>query len=261
VPRPFPGMDPYLESPSLWRTLHTHLVVEICKDLQPQLVPAYVASAEERVVLGPRNTDIYPDVAVREHESRPGGGAAVAVRPSVKAAAGIAVPEEVVVPDLTRRERFVTIRDTQSNAIVTVIEILSPWNKTGEGHEQYTARHAELLLSEANLVEIDLLRRGRHTIAAPASLLGPSDYRICMHRAGANRFGVLRLSVRDPLPNIGIPLRFEDPDVVLHLGDVFARCYEGGGYAYKAGYRTDPDPPLREEDARWAQELPRKQAG
>src|SRR4051812_40735804 len=94
---PFPGMDPYLEDPYVWHGFHTHLVVEICKDLQPQIVPYYVADSEERVLLGPLERAILPDVNVREHGLEPEGGLAVAVRePGVE----VAVPQEIQVPDL-----------------------------------------------------------------------------------------------------------------------------------------------------------------
>jgi hypothetical protein len=257
MPSPFPGMDPYLETGQLWRTLHAHLVVEICKDLQPQLLPKYVASTEERVVLGPLAEESVPDVTVRDH-SRRERAAATAPRP---AAAGAAVLERIEVPDLTVPHRYVTIRDTEGFAVVTVIEVLSPWNKTGDGFEDYRAKQREALLSEASLVEIDLFRRGKHTVAVPESRTGPSDYRICIHRAGRQQFGLIRFGVRDPLPDVPVPLRHDDEDAVLHLGAVFDRGYDGGAYGYKARYERDPDPPLAGEDAAWARALLRQRPG
>ena len=42
MPKPFPGMDPYLEGP-LWVSVHTALIVEFAKQLAPKLEPKYVA--------------------------------------------------------------------------------------------------------------------------------------------------------------------------------------------------------------------------
>lgn len=249
MPGPFPGMDPYLEARDVWRGLHTQLIVEAARDLQPQLVPRYVARPEERVIVAPLDASFYPDVHIRER-----GGAATAVaEPSAKP--DVAVPEQISVPELRLPHRFVVIRDTRDRTVVTVIEFLSPWNKTGEGREEYREKQRAYLLSDVNLVEIDLLRRGQHTIAVPEGLLGPADYRICIHRAGRDRFDVIRLTVRDPLPTFAVPVRHEDPDVLLHLGDVVARCYDGSAYAYDLDYAGEPDPPLRPEDAVWAREL------
>ena len=33
---PFPGMDPYLEHPVLWESVHTRLIVAIANQLQPR---------------------------------------------------------------------------------------------------------------------------------------------------------------------------------------------------------------------------------
>jgi hypothetical protein len=257
MPSPFPGMDPYLETGQLWRTLHTHLVVEICKDLQPQIVPRYVARSEERVVLGPREQAYEADVSVREHRGGT-GGVATASRPAETA---LAVPETIIVPDLTLRHRFVAIRDVQGREVVTVIEVLSPWNKTGQGLEEYRSKQGELLLSQANLVEVDLLRRGGHAVAVPEALAGRSDYCISIHPSGAGMLEVFRFGVRDPLPNVRIPLRPGDEEPVLHLGAVFRRAYDGGAYGLDVDYDADPDPPLAGEDAAWARALLRQRPG
>ena len=36
---PFPGMDPYLEAPSLWPDVHHRLITALCDQIQPQLGP------------------------------------------------------------------------------------------------------------------------------------------------------------------------------------------------------------------------------
>ena len=53
---------------------------------------------------------------------------------------------------------------------------------------------------------------------------------------------------------MAVPLRLEDPDVVLHLGAVFALCYEEGAYAYDVDYSGEPDPPFLPGDREWARE-------
>ena len=52
---------------------------------------------------------------------------------------------------------------TAGEEVVTVIEVLSPANKTvGEGHRLYRRKQQEVLNSQAHLIEIDLLAEGLH---------------------------------------------------------------------------------------------------
>ena len=60
-----------------------------------------------------------------------------------------------------RRQAYLVIRTRRKETVVTVIELLSPWNKTPEaGVAEYLAKRANVLHSTANLVEFDLLRGG-----------------------------------------------------------------------------------------------------
>ena len=87
------------------------------------------------------------------------------------------------------REPFVKVLTTHDDRrVVTVIEILSPVNKIGAGREQYRKKQLDMLEGDVHLLEIDLLRAGQHTVAAPpASILrryGMAwDYVISLHRA------------------------------------------------------------------------------
>ena len=49
MPSPFPGMDPYLERPSLWPDVYHELISQIRAALKPTLRPKYVARVETRV--------------------------------------------------------------------------------------------------------------------------------------------------------------------------------------------------------------------
>jgi len=43
MPSPFPGMDPYLETPDLWADVHHGLIGQIQAALTPRIKPHYVA--------------------------------------------------------------------------------------------------------------------------------------------------------------------------------------------------------------------------
>lgn len=256
-------MDPYLEAADLWPGVHLDLLFAITEDLQPQIVPRYVATKEQRVVLYPLEEEFRTDVHLREGTPHPtGSGLTVAAKPPTHR---LAIPEVIEVPEMRRPHRYVAIRDARTHEVVTVIEVLSPWNKRDPGRTEYREKQGHYLLSRANLVEIDLLRAGRPTVALPEAYLPPSDYRVCIHRArgddpesAAERFELIRFGLRDALPEIGIPLRDGDADAVLHLDAVLERVYTAGGYAYQVDYtQLPPPPPLTEGDAGWVRERTR----
>jgi Protein of unknown function (DUF4058) len=47
----FPGMNPYLENPALWSEVHSWLIVELARELNPSLIPKYRAAVEKRVYM------------------------------------------------------------------------------------------------------------------------------------------------------------------------------------------------------------------
>lgn len=259
MPSPFPGMDPYLERRAIWSDLHQGLITYSRDALQPLIRPRYHAHIGERVYVVHPPRVIYPDVSVTER--RP---ALVPASPT-----GMAVPEPdpplvIAMPPEEVRETFIEIRDlTEGGRVVTVIEFLSPANKTpGEGRDLYLRKQEDMLSSETHLVEIDLLRQGEHTVAIPPYYLIPYQpwhYVISISRAThRDRFEVYPLTLRQRLPRIVIPLLDPDPDIVLDLQAVFNRCYENGAYADLIDYSADPEVPLAPDDMAWATELLRQ---
>src|ERR1043165_4223228 len=91
---PFPGMDPYLETPHLWPDVHHKLISEIQTTLNPSLRPRYVARMELRVYISdeddPGREAIVPEVRV---EKRKGKGTKTA-----KPAPAIAITEPLIIP-------------------------------------------------------------------------------------------------------------------------------------------------------------------
>src|SRR5215831_4577476 len=157
MPSPFPGMDPYLEG-ALWTTLHHSLGTEIVRQLAPKLRPRYVALPVERFVIdlvsgvAVTTASIYPDVGVAEAQPHvPGPAGATTVSAPLRLAT--LMPEAV--PHVS-----VEIRETRQRQLVTVIEILSPTNKRGEGRREYVTKRQRLLLSAVHLIKIDLLHTG-----------------------------------------------------------------------------------------------------
>jgi Protein of unknown function (DUF4058) len=49
MPSPFPGMNPYLEHPDRWSTVHNRFIVAIADVLTPLLLPRYQVDIEKRI--------------------------------------------------------------------------------------------------------------------------------------------------------------------------------------------------------------------
>ncbi len=265
MPSPFPGMDPFLEHPSMFADLHGRLNGGISESLQQLLPDSYFAVMGERVFVETSERYIEPDVHVsigrggRGRSSNGSRAAAVLDRPRSE-------PFRIEIPHDERRETFVEVRSKTGGGqerIVTVIEVLSIANKTpgAKGRKLYRRKQEEMRDADINLVEIDLLRGGGHTTASPPEKLrrkaGPFDYHVCVRLFGqlgdclvyANR-------LEEPLPVIAIPLLPADGSVDVNLQAVFDRCYDAGPYRRRIDYSQAPPPPaLGTRRMRWMRKL------
>jgi hypothetical protein len=250
--RAFPGMDPWLERPALWPDVHLELIAQIRRQLQGLVGPRYYVAAEERVYLeAPIDRQFTPDSvvivspsAVSTATAPPGGQ--VADQPTV-----------LLVEEIEQKEHFLEIREVDGgHRVVTVIEVLSPANKRpGAGREEYLRKQADVLASQANLVEVDLLRGGEPTVALPEGWASRSHYRVAVSRASdRRRREVYLLDLRARLPRVRVPLEQIAPDVVLDLPLVLDSAFEAGAYDRRTDYATDPSPSMSPGDLAWARE-------
>ena len=156
-----------------------------------------------------------------------------------------------------RRELFLELRLRDGGRLVTVIEVLSPTNKRpgADGYREYRAKRDAVLLSDAHLVEIDLLRGGER-LPMVDPLPAADYYAIVSHAARRPECSVWFWGLRDPLPRVRIPLLDPDPKVEIDLLRVFTSAYDRAGYAYSLRYDLEVAPPLDAADAQWARELP-----
>ena len=263
MPSPFPGMDPFLEHPRFFPSVRGGMHAYIREALQPRLPAPYFADFNERVWVETSARNVEPDTTVIHGGVDAGqseeGGVALATRTRTH-------PLVFKVTDDERTEMFVEIRTRlgdEGERLVTVIEVLSPTNKTpGEkGRDLYLQKQREILASPVHLVEIDLLRGGEHT--TPMSLerlhwkAGAFDYHVSVHRFDQpDLFFIYPWKLEEPLPEIAVPLLPGDGDVLLDLQPVFTRCYDTGPYRRRVRY--DPArlvPPLSAERVTWVRQV------
>ncbi len=256
---PFPGMNPYLEDPSLWEEVHHELASQLARQLNRELPPNYFASIETRVYMESAEIErqIKPDVLISKPAS-----------PRVASAAATALADapthiELRVLDPIREPSVHIFAGRGRNRLlVAVIELLSPTNKTPNavGRAQYLEKQQQVLHSTAHLMEIDLLHYGVHTVFLPREAIladGAWDYLVVLHEAGWGgvRGDVWRVALAQRLPRVRVPLLAGDGAVAVDLQDALDRVYEEGRFDRKVDYTQPPPAPLSEEQQAWVQQV------
>lgn len=247
---PFPGMDPFLEVPSGWPTFHHWLLSVMSELIITQITPNYVLKVEERVYIVDdvepyERQTIAPDIFLVQSPTAP----TLQVAAPATATPATIIERLPSVPDV--RDRYLTIYDRRSRELVTIIEVLSPWNKArgSRGNREFLAKREAVFATRTHWIEIDLLRAGER----PEEVAGQSDYYVLLRRGNAHgRLAVWYVDVRDALPCIVVPLREPNSDVVLDLQAAFATIYQRARYADDVDYSQPvPPPPLRPATAAW----------
>lgn len=263
MPSPFPGMDPYLEDKTIWPGFHQLLAGEIMALLNPLIGPRYYADVEvqtilEEVSIAATHT-IYPDTGILERLDPPLPGPI-----STRVAEAIIAPDapihRMAIIGTQVKLRTVKVFITETNQLVTAIELLSPYNKRhGGGLNEYRQKRFRLLRSPVHFVELDLLRGGERPGPEVEEPPLNCDYVLLVNRAfrGDGRMSdIWPVALNEPLPLLPIPLLPPDGDVVLDLGTAVRSVYTKAGYDWRIEYHKPiPPPALRSEMAQWAEHL------
>jgi hypothetical protein len=213
-------MNPYLEQADVWTDFHARLVPAIADALAAQLDPDYIVKIQEQLSI------CEPPAACRLLELA-----------------------EVSVERISQVE----VRDRRKRNLATVIEVLSPATKSpGWDRERYLSARRHLLGGAVHLVEIDLLRGGLR-VSLGGTMPG-CDYCMLVRRADRPWAELWPWRLRDPLPQIPVPLQPSHPDAKLDLQGLLHRVYDAARYQSYI-YEGTPSPALSPEDAAWAEEI------
>jgi hypothetical protein len=248
-------MDPYLEAPEIWRGFHHSLADEIKAQLNAVLSPRYYADVEvctvlEEVSIAAAKT-VYPGAAVLE-----------TAPPALAGTTAVAIPaapiQRLAMLLEQQQIRTVQVRETDTDTLVTAIEILSPVNKRGEGLHTYREKRRSLLRSDVHFIELDLLRGGERPGWEVNDSPLACDYVVLVNRAfrgDMRQSEIWPVALHEPLPICPVPLLPPDPGVPLHLSEVLTDVYRRAAYARRIAYTSPvPPPPLRPGMQRWLAE-------
>jgi hypothetical protein len=205
MPSPFPGMDPYLEEEKLWPEFHHHLVLCLYQILLPGLVDRYRARVGQRQYV--TEQALFTSIIREEH-----------------------------------REDFIEIRQRGDGRLVTLVDVVSPTNRTSaSGRQAYLDTRKEARGGGANLVEIDLVLQGQPMLDYSRENLPEWDYAVTVTRATQpERHEIYTATLQKRLPRFRLPLAADDRDTVLDLHTAFSRCYDQGNFGTRVDYKRDP---------------------
>jgi hypothetical protein len=238
-------MNPYLEQPDFWSDFHNQLVAALARDLVPKLLPKYRVVTDKWVYT---ITDAMPvavgrpDVSIQPRKLEE-PAIATAIQAPVQ-------PVQVRVPmPVEMQQSYLEVKDAATQAVVTVVEVLSPANKIGEGRTQYQAKRQQILGGLTNFVEIDLLRAGQPFLLESDPI--QSHYRILVSRSHTRPLADLYpFNLAVPIPLFPLPLRPEDGEVLVNVQALLNGLYDQLGYDYFIDYNSPPPPPWLESEIR-----------
>jgi Protein of unknown function (DUF4058) len=245
---PFPGMDPYIERPTIWADFHDRLIAAISAQLQPLLRPKYAALVQDRLYVVESKRPIWPDVSIVESRS-PRSEAASAAVVELDAPAIFELKQEEI-----RQPYLEIVEPAAGNRLITAIEVLSPDNKApGPGRRKYLRKRREVRRNRANLVEIDLLRAGKPTFRIDASEVAklPTWRYLAVVTRWPRRQEVYAIALQNRLPHFGVPLTKDDRDVPLDLQAAFTRVWREGPYPALLNYDAPPPGTMTPEEIAW----------
>ncbi len=269
MPSPFPGMDPYLERSDFWPAFHFRLIGAIAAAIEPQLSSQYYVEVETRtyqsqdsdedLLIGIADAAVLSSRAPRAPAAPASTESTSTESTSIEsmAVATQIAPERVMLPMLLPvQERYLEVRASKTNVVITVIEVLSPKNKrSGDGRDAYEKKRRTLLESPTHLVEVDLLRGGQ--VMPLRGLRSPTAYRILISRSdqrpGADLY---RIALSQPLPTIPIPLKPGEPEPQVDFQVLLNQIYAEARYALRIEYGQPlPPPALTAEERQWVESI------
>jgi hypothetical protein len=221
MPSPFPGMDPFLEAASVWPAFHQNLAAALYHAVLPGLADRYRARIGSRDYV--TELALFTSV-LREPHAEP----------------------------------YVEIRQRADNRLVTLVDFVSPVNRTTPaGRAAYLDTRADAIAQRAAVVEIDLVTQGKPPLEFDRSQLPEHHYTVTVTRGTApHKHQVYAAVLSKRLPPFKLPLAADDRDTVIDLQVSFARAYDAADFARKVDY-TAPPPSgvtLSAEDRKWLAE-------
>lgn len=200
---PFPGMDPYLEDTAHWPAFQRELTAALYQTVLPGIADRYRARVNHRDYVS--EMPLFTSIIKENHS-----------------------------------EEYIEIRSRADGRLVTLLELVSPANKTlPAGRQAYLATREQAIQQNAAIVELDLLTQGKPTLDFSRDGLPEHHYTVTVTRGTApERFEIYTATVQKRLPKFKLPLAADDRDTVVDLQLALLRAYDQGGFTQSINYKA-----------------------
>ena len=140
------------------------------------------------------------------------------------------------------REQYIEIVHRSDARLVTLLDLVSPSNKTAAaGREAFLNTREQARVAGASLVELDFVLQGEPMLEYSREGLPRWDYAVTVARAShPERYEIYLATLQKRLPRFRVPLARDDRDHVLDLQSAFARCYDRADFGSRIDYREMP---------------------
>jgi hypothetical protein len=200
---PFPGrIDPWAEAGQYFQQIHSGMIEAFIQQLQPQLLRlGYLIGKEASLQI---TTHVEPDIFIQRALDAP--------RPAAKWDYALAAEETLAEPGVMITAEIdlnaLHIRELDTGRLVTIVELISPSNKTKPDQiAAYRDRRERLLIDHGiQIVEMDFTRSVKRLINTPYGQSVPYHVAVFLLREGARLIGI---DYDAPLKRIALPLRAE----------------------------------------------------
>jgi hypothetical protein len=216
---PFPGrLDPWAEDDGYFSQIHGGMIGQLIEQMRDQLLPrGYSISREASLqILGERRKpDLWIADRMPERQPDPAWDYTAAAQ-GVLIEPGIETEIEITLD-------AVHITEVNTGELVTVVEVVSPGNKSRRNNlHEYQDFRDRLISQRVHVVEIDATRSFAHLYDHP--LVRRYAYHTAVHLNDGRHF-VLGSFYDQPLRRFALPLREEVVAIDPHI-------------AYQYGYRA-----------------------
>lgn len=236
---PFAGqIDPFAEAARYFHPIHGEMMSALLSQLQiPLMQRGYVAGRETSLQIAEgREPDIFVRLDGYPSQQRE--------RWDYDTAAAEVLAEPGVVVDVEDDLGALHIREAESGTLVTVLEIVSPGNKT-QDYEilAYRERRSRLLLEQGvNVVELDATRSLKRLTMNPVTQT--TAYHVAIYLPGES-VRIVEVAYQQTLKRIALPLRADVMAVELHEAytQAYSRIVTAWHIEHEGRY-TEADLPL-----------------
>src|SRR5260370_16493237 len=135
-------------------------------------------------------------------------------------------------------EECIEIRQRTDGRLITLVEVVSPANKTTtQGRQAYLDKRREGRSASSNLVDIDLVLQAQPILEYSRHALPDWDYAVTVTRsAQPERYEIYTATLQKRLPRLRLPLAGDDRDTIVDLHTTFTRRFDQGGFATNVNY-------------------------